>query len=132
MSQGRRTEAEVTDAKFQYGMWLGLSADAKKEAEMPESQAAFARQVGVTEETICRWRSDPIVLKAKANAAKLYFGGDATVFAFMKALKEEACSRAGKPADKRLFAEIAGLVGKRETEKPEKIEFIVTRATKTP
>jgi hypothetical protein len=130
MTKGRRSDEEVENAKLQYGMWLGLPINARKEAGMADSQAEFARQTGVAEETICKWKNDELVQKAKASAVKLYFGGDNAIWAFMRNLKEEACSKTGKPADKRLFAEIAGLVGKREAEKPEKIEFVITHNPK--
>ncbi len=71
-----------------------------------------------------------VVKKVKENAVKMFFGGEITTWLFMKNLKEEACAKDGKPADKRLFAEITGFSREKEEVKPEKVEFIVTRATK--
>jgi len=131
MTKGKRNTQEIENAKFQYGMWLGLPINARKEAGFADNQAEFGRSIGISEETICRWKNDPLVLKVKENAVKLFWGGDMAIWEFMKGLRMAACSKDGRPADKRLFAEITGLVGKREPEaKKEQIEFIITHNTK--
>jgi hypothetical protein len=130
MTRGKRNLEAIENAKFQYGMWLGLPVKAREEAGMADCQEEFARRMGISPETVCRWKNDKLVLKVKENAVKLFWGGEMAIWEFMKTLREGACDKNGKPADKRLFAEIVGLVGKKEENKREQIEFVITHNTK--
>lgn len=125
MPRQRGTKREIEDTKQQYGMWLGLPEAARPEKTLEE----LAKRLGVWPETLCRWREDTEVLRAKENAVKAYFSSTDETWEFMETLKKEAKTFGGSPQIKRLYAEITGLTGKakEEVKKAEPLEIVIKR-----
>lgn len=98
----RITKEDSADIKMRFGIWLGLPPTSRE----PRTQEAFASSLGVHPETLTKWRKDPEVQRAKANALKLFWSKD--ISDVMQAIVKDA--KDGKPASQRLFAEMMGLL----------------------
>lgn len=120
----RGTVEETKSRKQQFGMWLGLPP----EARVPPTQEELAAQLEVNTTTLAKWKKDIIVIEAKENAVKLFFTSGPKMAEFMDSIDKGL--KKGTAATQRLFAEMAGLVGKGEG-KMEPVEITIKSGIKT-
>jgi len=119
----RGTKQEIEDWKRQFGMWLGLPESARE----PKKQEHLAHQLGVSPETLTRWKRDPAVIKAKESAVRMLGGND--MYEVAKTITEKA--KEGNFQMARLYMEWQGEIGGRKQEKPEPVEIVIKRGTES-
>lgn len=119
MAKTRMTQIESEEKKQQFGLWLGLP----KEVRTPKTQEELAKQLGTTEQTLCSWAKDPLVLAAKDGALKVLGGND--MYAVIQTIVNKA--KEGNYQMARLYMEWQGQVGKQQAAKPEEEKELVIR-----
>ena len=105
---------ELRSLKVQFGMWLGLTKEARQSAGLPIDQDEYAEKIGVTPKTLCQWKKikDPLVLESRDNAKKLFL--EHARFGVYKALIDSAQDiKSPKSAqDRRTFFQVTGDLSK--------------------
>ena len=105
---------ETQNLKMQYGMWLGLSKEARKSAGLPVDQDEFAKHIDVTPKTLSTWKTnkDPIVIKSRDNAKNLFLE-HARFDVYNALIKSATDTDTPKSAqDRRTFFQITGELSK--------------------
>lgn len=110
------------DKKTQFGIWLGLPVEGRKDDERTEEQ--FSKKLGVSPKSLVRWKDDAHVQEIARNAVKVFFGNDS--YDVVKEVVKQA--KGGSAPHARLFLEYNGDIGtavkKRELPKQWKITLI--------
>lgn len=117
---------KITDKQMQFGMWLGKPERLREPKRLEE----FGELIGVTRQTLSRWKKDPAVIDIAQNYKKL----EAQVHLddVIKVMTDRAML--GNAADRRLYLEWLGELDKTKKDKSEilgrvEVEFITKSNT---
>ena len=103
------TEEELREKRIRFALWLATPEKARN----PKSQQELANELGVTPETISRWRDHPSVVEIKNNAVG-YMMND-VLWDVVTKTKEAAVS--GNAQDRRLYFQLSGYLDKEKRDK---------------
>ncbi len=112
---------KLSDKMLQFGMWLGKPERLREPKRLEE----FGELIGVTRQTLSRWKKDPAVIDIAQNYKKL----EAQVHLddVIKVMTDRAML--GNAADRRLYLEWLGELDKSKKDKDTAIGVIEVRHT---
>ena len=103
------TEEELREKRIQFALWLATPEKARN----PKSQQLLAEELGVTPETVSRWRDHPSVVEIKNNAVG-YMMND-VLWQVVEKTKKAAVE--GNAQDRRLYFQLSGYLDKEKRDR---------------
>lgn len=127
----KRTNKENRALKIKYGIWLGLSREARRSAGMPIDQKEFSEKYDISEISLANWKKEDVVKETRDNSLGLFLK-DATFAIYQALIKSATDTSTPKSAqDRRTFFQLTGELGKqgdKDSGETNRIEIVIERA----